>query len=191
MWAKWRGVRDRAPVVAPKALLQISGVAYIVTGACGNVCQDIDVVKWHGLRLWGDVPGEGGRRAPSATPGHFFSNAKGATCVAPFAFEKKWWQGSGKNERVSPSRKIAVKRFIFRLSPCPLLKKRKPLVADIFLQVRCYRGTLFQKRLISSNWVLYWENSWFSLSTDQTKFTRPSKLFNSSSVSLCQSFSQK
>ena len=76
MWAKWRGVRDRAPVVAPKALLQISGVAYIVTGACGNVCQDIDVVKWHGLRLWGDVPGEGGRRAPGATPGHFFQTQK-------------------------------------------------------------------------------------------------------------------
>ena len=98
MWAKWRGVRDRAPVVAPKALLQISGVAYIVTGACGNVCQDIDVVKWHGLRLWGDVPGEGGRKAPSATPGHFFSNAKGATCVAPFAFEKSGGKVRGKTK---------------------------------------------------------------------------------------------
>ena len=58
MWAKWCGARDRAPVVAAKVLLQISGVAYIATGTCGNVCQDIDVVKWHGLRLWGDVPGE-------------------------------------------------------------------------------------------------------------------------------------
>ena len=82
MWAKWRGVRDRAPVVAPKALLQISGVAYIVTGACGNVCQDIDVVKWHGLRLWGDVPGEGGRRAPQLRRGTFFKRKRRDMCRA-------------------------------------------------------------------------------------------------------------
>ena len=38
---------DCATVVAFKALLQISGVTYVVMGACGNVCQNIDVVKWH------------------------------------------------------------------------------------------------------------------------------------------------
>ena len=106
MWAKWRGVRDRASVVTCKAFLQISGVAYIVTGACGNVCQDIDVVKWHGLRLWGDVPGEGGlgarlrfgRWRALSYAGALFSNAKGATCVAPFAFEKSGGKVRGKTK---------------------------------------------------------------------------------------------
>ena len=44
---EWGGVRDSATVVAGKTLLQISGVTYVVMGACGNVCENIDVVKWH------------------------------------------------------------------------------------------------------------------------------------------------
>ena len=44
MWAKWCGVRDRAPVVAPKALLQISGVAYVLV--------TLKPDKWHFVFLW-------------------------------------------------------------------------------------------------------------------------------------------
>ena len=44
---EWGCVRDCASVMAFKALLQISSVTYVVMGACGNVCQNIDVVKWH------------------------------------------------------------------------------------------------------------------------------------------------
>ena len=45
------------------------------------------------------MPGFGsGAGAPSATPGHFFSNAKGATCVAPFAFEKSGGAIAAKSE---------------------------------------------------------------------------------------------
>ena len=41
-------MRDCATVVAFKALLQISGVTYVVMCACGNVCEDIDVEEGHG-----------------------------------------------------------------------------------------------------------------------------------------------
>ena len=38
---------DCATVVADKTLLQISGVTYVVMGACGDVCENIDVMEGH------------------------------------------------------------------------------------------------------------------------------------------------
>ena len=45
--AKWGCVRDRASVVTFKTLMQISGISYVVVGACGDICEYIDVIEGH------------------------------------------------------------------------------------------------------------------------------------------------
>ena len=45
------GVLDSASIVVGKALLQISGITYVVMGACGDVRENIDIMESHILRF--------------------------------------------------------------------------------------------------------------------------------------------